>query len=333
MDQESYGPLRDFIDNHMSMSHIYQPVMLKALLKGDKNGVHKRDIARAILAYDDSQVDYYQNIVGNMPGRVLKNHGIVEPGPRGTGIFHLVGKKDLSDQEQQDLIHRCQTKLEAYIEKRGERIWQHRDRSRKEIPGSDRYRVLSRAHFRCELCGVSAEDRALEVDHIIPKNLGGPDTLDNFQALCYVCNANKRDTDQTDFRGWRDEYSHREAGCKFCEPKQPEILDENELCMTLIDNYPVSEGHCLIVPKRHSETYFDMNQAEVNASNRLLHQARERIMSEDSSITGFNIGMNSGRSAGQSIFHAHIHVIPRRDGDQENPRGGVRKVFPDKANY
>lgn len=127
--------------------------------------------------------------------------------------------------------------------------------------------------------------------------------------------------------------AQRKLGCRFCEPKRHEVLDENELCLTLIDNFPVSQGHCLIVPKRHAETYFDMSEDEITAAYRLLHRARERLVAEDASITGFNTGMNSGKSAGQSIFHAHMHVMPRRDGDQENLRGGVRRVFPDKALY
>ena len=124
-------------------------------------------------------------------------------------------------------------------------------------------------------------------------------------------------------------------GCLFCElPSDKfEVLDENELCLTLHDNYPVSEGHCLIVPRRHVITYFDMDPAEIDAANRLMHRSRKRLLALDPSISGFNIGTNAGKSAGQSVFHAHIHFIPRRDGDQENPRGGVRNIFPEKAKY
>ena len=124
-------------------------------------------------------------------------------------------------------------------------------------------------------------------------------------------------------------------GCLFCELPDDkfEVLDENELCLTLGDSYPVTEGHCLIIPRRHVETYFDMNPGEVDAATRLMHRARERLQAEDDSISGFNIGTNAGKSAGQSVFHAHIHLMPRRDGDQENPQGGVRKIFPDKAKY
>jgi diadenosine tetraphosphate (Ap4A) HIT family hydrolase len=124
-------------------------------------------------------------------------------------------------------------------------------------------------------------------------------------------------------------------GCLFCELPEDkfEVIDENELCMTLRDSYPVTEGHCLIIPRRHVETYFDMNPKEIDAATRLMHRARERLQAEDGSISGFNIGTNAGKSAGQSVFHAHIHFMPRRDGDQENPQGGVRKIFPDKAQY
>jgi ATP adenylyltransferase len=126
-----------------------------------------------------------------------------------------------------------------------------------------------------------------------------------------------------------------EHGCLFCELPEDkfEVIDENDLCLTLTDSYPVTEGHCLIIPKRHAATYFDMNSAEVLATAQLLQRARARIEQHDPGVSGFNIGMNCGKSAGQSVYHAHAHLIPRRDGDQENPQGGVRKIFPDKAHY
>jgi ATP adenylyltransferase len=126
-----------------------------------------------------------------------------------------------------------------------------------------------------------------------------------------------------------------ETGCLFCELPQEkfEVIDENDLCMTLRDSYPVTEGHCLIIPRRHVDSYFDMNPQEVAAATELMHRARKRLQTEDPTISGFNIGTNAGKSAGQSVFHAHIHFMPRRDGDQENPQGGVRKIFPEKARY
>ena len=125
------------------------------------------------------------------------------------------------------------------------------------------------------------------------------------------------------------------AGCLLCELPIDKftVLDENELCMVLADSYPVSEGHCLIIPRRHAATFFEMNAGEIVAVQELLHRSKARLQEIDPTITGFNIGMNCGKSGGQSVFHAHVHFIPRRDGDQENPQGGVRKIFPEKARY
>ena len=121
--------------------------------------------------------------------------------------------------------------------------------------------------------------------------------------------------------------------CLFCRPRPEEILDEHELALTLTDNNPVVEGHCLIIPRRHAPTCFDLTSQEFLAIHTLIQRARERLMAKDSSVTGFNFGTNAGQSGGQSVFHCHFHLFPRRDGDQANPRGGVRRIFPDKALY
>jgi len=333
MSSTAYSKLRVYIEQTMSMAHVYQPVMLMQLL-ANHGTAHKDEIAKAILALDQSQIDYYSAIVPQMPGKYLRKHDVVSAGPRGSGEFSLNEFDALQSDEVTSLLQLCQDKLNAYIEKRGERIWAHRDHTRKAIPGTIRYEVLKRAQTRCELCGIHDEVRALEVDHIIPKSKGGPDILENYQALCFKCNAQKKNLDDTDFRDWRTQYETKQSDCLFCElPDAINVLAKNELACILKDNFPVSPGHCLIIPKRHVATYFDMNQAEINACNRLIKEHKEKLETDDKTITGFNIGMNSGASAGQTIFHAHIHLIPRRDNDQDNPRGGVRKIFPDKADY
>jgi ATP adenylyltransferase len=95
----------------------------------------------------------------------------------------------------------------------------------------------------------------------------------------------------------------------------------------------VTELHSLVIPKHHVGSYFELGQSEINACNRLLYEAKQQIESTDTTVTGFNIGINNGQSAGQTIFHCHIHLISRRDGDVENPRGGVRGVIPSRMNY
>ncbi|WP_206074771.1 HIT domain-containing protein [Marinobacter litoralis] len=331
----TFDRLQSFIDSGMSMSHIYQPVMLAYLLE-HQGEASAEDIAESILLHDDSQLRYYRDIVKKMPGQVLAKHGVIEKGPKGSNRFFLRGYDELSPSERKRLQLQCEIRLAEYVEKRGKAaIFAHRDHSRDEIPGSLRYDTLKAAEFRCQLCGIPASDKALEVDHIIPVNHGGTNVPHNLQALCYSCNAMKRDRDDTDFRQWPEQYAHRQPDCLFCDPagNQIEVLAENELALLLKDNFPVSQGHCLAIPKRHAETYFDLNPAELNGINHLLRDQREALMAEDANITGFNMGTNAGASAGQSVFHAHVHLIPRRDGDQENPRGGVRKVFPDKADY
>ena len=121
--------------------------------------------------------------------------------------------------------------------------------------------------------------------------------------------------------------------CIFCEIRKEELQFENQLAYSSIDSYPVSEFHSLIVPKRHVETYFELTKKEIQACNELILKTKEKILKQDSCVKGFNIGTNVGKSAGQSIMHCHIHLIPRREGDVENPQGGVRSVIPKKQHY
>ena len=121
--------------------------------------------------------------------------------------------------------------------------------------------------------------------------------------------------------------------CIFCKIKHEELQFENQLAYSSIDSYPVSEFHSLIVPKRHVETYFELNNEEIQACNELILKTKEKILKLDPNVKGFNIGTNAGKTAGQSIFHCHIHLIPRREGDVDNPQGGVRSVIPKKQYY
>ena len=121
--------------------------------------------------------------------------------------------------------------------------------------------------------------------------------------------------------------------CIFCKLNKNELQFENELAYSSIDSYPVSKFHSLIVPKRHIENYFYLNNEELKACNDLIIQTKDKILKEDPLVKGFNIGTNAGHVAGQSIMHCHIHLIPRREGDVENPQGGVRSVIASKQHY
>jgi diadenosine tetraphosphate (Ap4A) HIT family hydrolase len=125
----------------------------------------------------------------------------------------------------------------------------------------------------------------------------------------------------------------RQSGCAFCELPGDRVIASNTLVLAVRDSYPVIELHTLVIPKRHAVTFFDLFEPERRAINQLLVGLRDEIIRTDASVSGFNIGMNNGGAAGQTICHAHVHLIPRRQGDVEDPRGGIRGVIPGKAIY
>ncbi|MBU0679195.1 MAG: HIT family protein [Verrucomicrobia bacterium] len=119
----------------------------------------------------------------------------------------------------------------------------------------------------------------------------------------------------------------------FSDIAEDRILLRDDLCMAFYDTYPVTEGHVLIVPHRTIASFREMSDEEWLSVLDLARRISGQLRAEDPSIEGFNLGINDGEVAGQTVFHAHIHLIPRRKGDVPNPRGGVRWIFPDKADY
>ncbi len=121
--------------------------------------------------------------------------------------------------------------------------------------------------------------------------------------------------------------------CPFCKLEPgTEIITESTLAFAIYDGYPVNKGHALIIPKRHCADYFDLSALEQAACWQMAETVRE-ILLEKFAPDGFNIGINIGQSAGQTIFHVHIHLIPRFSGDMKDPEGGVRGVIPGRRKY
>ena len=120
--------------------------------------------------------------------------------------------------------------------------------------------------------------------------------------------------------------------CPFCSPRGDRIVGHATLALAVLDGFPVSPGHTLVVPRRHVARVFDLDADEHSAIWAMVAEVRsglaERLRPE-----GFNIGLNDGLAAGQTVMHAHVHVIPRFDGDVADPRGGIRWVIPTKAAY
>jgi ATP adenylyltransferase len=122
-------------------------------------------------------------------------------------------------------------------------------------------------------------------------------------------------------------------GCPFCEIPPDAIASENELAYAIRDAFPVTPLHTLVIPRRHVHSYFELKPAELEACHRLLESEKAAIESQDKDVQGFNVGINDGAVAGQTVFHCHIHLIPRRTGDVADPRGGVRNVISGRAAY
>ena len=121
--------------------------------------------------------------------------------------------------------------------------------------------------------------------------------------------------------------------CLFCNVSESGCAHENDLAYASYDSYPVSEHHCLIIPKRHIKDYFELTKDELTACHELIKVVKDEILSKDQSVKGFNLGTNIGKVSGQSILHCHFHLIPRREDDVKNPQGGVRSVIPNKQHY
>ncbi|MFC2122751.1 HIT domain-containing protein [Bacteroidota bacterium] len=321
----NYEELHGFVSKKMRLSQIYQPLLIKSLIEAGGTAT-VRQIATIFLTQDEGLIKRYEKKSKEMPIRVLSEHGVVKK--QGDLVSLITGKLTLS--QKAELKRQCEERLQRYVAQRGWGIWELI--ASPHVPGSLRTLVFKEAKGRCAACGRTKNESFLEIDHINPRSKKGEKEYSNLQVLCAICNRAKSDKSSTDFRyNIAPEY---EEGCIFCEaPKTREIILENDLCIAILDSYPVTEAHTLVVPKRHVGDYFELSETERTEVNELMRIRRKQLLESDPSITGFNVGVNCGESAGQTVGHCHMHLIPRRKGDTPNPRGGVRGVIPNKMNY
>ena len=125
----------------------------------------------------------------------------------------------------------------------------------------------------------------------------------------------------------------RKNSCVFCKLPSERILCATEYFLVVEDIYPVTKHHCLIISKRHVQSYFDLSHTEKISLVEALELAKNHVDRQDKSVTGYNIGINVGLDAGQTVMHFHQHLIPRRNRDTDDPTGGVRGVIPGKQKY
>lgn len=322
-----FNELIDFIENRMKMSHIYQPLLLRILVESGGTATI-RQIAHGFLAQDESQLRYYESRIKQMPLPVLRNRGVIS----NDGELVSLNCAKLTFEQKAQVVMSCEKRLQQFIIERGLDMWGYRLLDTDPIPGSLRYQVLKESGGKCALCGATKKERPLDVDHIIPRSKGGKNVYENLQVLCSLCNQNKGNKDNTDFRN--DANLDEIADCKFCYQNiKKRVIEELDSFVAIKDGYPVTKGHTLVIPKRHVAEYFDLSDAERREADHLLKYLKQEMYKKDPTITGYNIGLNNGESAGQTIFHVHYHLIPRRNGDTQNPRGGVRGVIPGKRAY
>ena len=323
----TFQELKRFIESEMRMSHIYQPLMIRALVEAGGTAT-MRQLALAFVGRDESQIVYYEKRIREMPLRVLRNHGVVQE----DGKLISLSTERLTFEQRSAVLMACEQRMHEFVAKRGLALWDYRMLDTEPIPDSLRLRVLMASGRRCALCGGTSRERPLDVDHIIPRSRGGKTVLSNLQVLCSKCNRSKGNKDTTDFRV--DPVTPPVPDCAFCADElRDAALYHNGTVFAVRDKYPVSNGHTVIIAQRHVPDLLQMTGTETAEAYDLIRVISSKLKEEDSSITGFNIGANCGVDAGQTVMHAHIHLVPRRNGDTPSPRGGVRGVIPERMAY
>jgi ATP adenylyltransferase len=195
LNRMTFDQLKQFISEGMRLSHIYQPLLIRLLVDADGTAT-VRSLAQSLLLQDESQIRYYEKTLKDMPLRVLSKHGVLS---RNGELVNLELPK-LTLEEKAAIRRLCEEKMQSFIESRGLAIWDHRLLETDPVPNSVRYQVLKAAGGKCALCGISAKDAVLHVDHIQPRSRGGTNSIENLQCLCEQCNLGKSNRDDTDFR-------------------------------------------------------------------------------------------------------------------------------------
>ena len=231
------------------------------------------------------------------------------------------------------------------------RVHRYRERDQSLIKKKKDRFINENGRLFCQCCGFDFSENYgehgkgfIECHHTKPVSeleAGGATKLSDLVMLCSNCHRmihrSRPWLSISDLKSKQvPDQSFREPDCIFCQFQLPEherIVEENALAYATRDAFPVTEHHTLFIPKRHVIDYFGLTQAELNAIHALIHSQKKVLDVLDPTIEGYNLGWNCGEIAGQSVWHCHAHLIPRRKGDVEFPKGGVRHVIPWKGQY
>lgn len=297
----NFGELEHFIKKKMQMTHIYQPVMIKKLLESG-NRATAEDIAKIFIDYDESLLEYYKGRVMTWPKQVLTKHGVVR---YKKGVFTLV-LDDVTQEQRGRLIELCDLRTDEYVDAYPNRLGVKS--VREPLSSGIRYDVLAKSKGVCAACGASPPRVSLDVDHVVPVNMGGASDPSNLQVLCASCNRDKRDRDRTNFVKWRKRLKFRDPSCSLCQSRP---VKSNGLASVIC---PVHGGDALpcyaVIPKRHVGTFFDLIPAEKSHCIDLIDRIKADVTDADSAVDRFDVSFSSGITAGTQE-HCSINVVPR----------------------
>lgn len=188
--------LMDFIKNRMRMSHVYQPFVISQLLESGGQATI-RQLAQAMASKDEALLLQYEERIGRYPMRVLKQHGIIMKDRNGLVTLNV---EKMTYEQRAELRAECERRIGEFLAQRGLNTWEYSLIEIDPVPNTIRYEVLKRDGSRCLLCGVSAKESVLHVDHVVPRSRGGSNAIENLQTLCWQCNNGKSNRDEGDFR-------------------------------------------------------------------------------------------------------------------------------------
>ena len=296
-----FETLRRFITEKMKMTEVYQPLVIRTLIEND-GSASTRQLALAALPYDTSHVEYYEQIMKRWPKITLKKHDVISY--RRDKFSLNADVSLLSEYQKTELTSLCTQKIQEFLD--AKLTQQQKTKIPTHISGLMRYEVLRRAKGRCALCGITKEERALDVDHIIPRSLGGKTEISNLQALCYICNRSKRNLDDTDFRNFI--IPSINPDCQLCGSVQS-VTVQNIRAFALTEKENSPKENIIVVPKRHVGSFFDLDQKEVNECYDLLRERRNYLYDKYINLN-FEISVNEIQNQDHKNFHTYIRLIP-----------------------
>ena len=288
----------------MKMTHIYQPIMIKTLLESRDYKAKRRDIAGQFLGMDLSQLNYYEAIVGRWPHQTLESHNVVKYSKKHKEYTLLLD--DITEEQKDRLVELCDLRLKEFIDT-DPAIRRYRELDKRSISGSVRYDILKRSKGVCVACGVSSMEALLHVDHIVPINAGGQDHPDNMQALCYKCNTQKRDRDDTDFLLEHKRLQFRKAGCKMCVKREYGI--ENSMAYGMLSK---NDKPSMIVPKRHVRSFVELIPAERSLCLALVDRVAQHLKEQDRIVKHVDVAFDVSSPHHHHHHHYSIKLVPTK---------------------